>query len=149
MVGTDSYQVIYWDASAIISVLFRDSHSDSARTMAQKEGFHLVSTLAYAETCAVIARLQRERVLAEVLIQAAFDVLRDGPWRHLTFLPDWEMVRSLSIKWPLRGADLWHLATAKSLQNQLPELYLLTFDTRLKEAAEGEELFGEEMKAGS
>jgi len=117
--------------------------------MAQKEGFHLVSTLAYAETCAVIARLQRERVLAEVLIQAAFDDLRDGPWRHLTFLPDWEMVRSLSIKWPLRGADLWHLATAKGLQNQLPELYLLTFDTRLKEAAEGEELFGEEMKADS
>ena len=104
----------------------------------KKKGFHLISTLAYAETCAVIARLQRERVLAEVLIQAAFDVLRDGPWRHLTFLPDREMVRSLSIKWPLRGADLWHLATAKGLQNQLPELYFLTFDTRLKEAAEGE-----------
>ena len=109
MVGSDSYRVIYWDASAIISVLFRDSHSDSARAMAQKEGFHLVSTLAYAETCAVIARLQRERVLAEVLIQAAFDVLRDGPWRHLTFLPDWEMVRSearsVFCYWAVR--ELW------------------------------------------
>lgn len=140
---TESNLVIYWDASAIISVLFRDSHSDSVRTLAEEEGFHLISTLAYAETCSVIARLQRERVLADVLIQAAFDTLRDGPWRYLTFLPDWKMVRSLSTKWPLRGADLWHLATAKGLQNQLPELYLLTFDTRLQEAAKGEALISE------
>jgi hypothetical protein len=50
--------------TAILSVLFTDSHSESARTLAQKEGLHLVSTLAYAEICAVIARFQRERVLA-------------------------------------------------------------------------------------
>ncbi len=143
MVAAESNLVIYWDASAIISVLFRDSHSDSARTLVEEEGFHLISTLAYAETCAVITRLQRDRVLTDVLIQAAFDMLREGPWRYLTFLPEWEMIRSLSTKWPLRGADLWHLATAKGLQNQLPELYLLTFDTRLQEAAKGEALVSE------
>jgi len=26
--------------------------------------------------------------------------------------PEWEIVRALSAKWPLRGADLWHLAAA-------------------------------------
>ena len=133
--------VIYWDASAILSVLFTDSHSASARTMAQKEGVHLVSTLAYAEVCAVIARFQRERVLADVLVQAAFEVLTDGPWRRLTAWPDWKVVRLLSDKWPLRGADLWHLATAKSLQSQLPELSLLTYDGRLQTAVQEEGLY--------
>ena len=143
MLVAESNLVIYWDASAIISVLFSDNHSDSAMALVEEEGFHLISTLVYAETCAVITRLQRERVLADVLIQAAFDALLNGPWRHLAFLPDWEMVRSLSTKWPLRGADLWHLAAAKGLQIQLPELCLLTFDVRLREAAKGEDLVRE------
>jgi hypothetical protein len=36
-------------------------------------------------------------------------------------------------KWPLRGADLWHPATAKNLLNELPELVLLTFDSSLEQ----------------
>ena len=145
MVTTDPHRVIYWDASAILSVLFQDSHSDPARSLAQLRGFHLVSTLAYIETCTVIARIGREGILADVLIQAAFEEIQDEPWRHLTFSPDLGVARSLSVKWPLRGADLWHLARAKSLQDQLPELVLLTFDTRLGEAAEGEGLFNEDI----
>jgi len=47
-------------------------------------------------------------------------------------------MKKLSIKWPLRGADLWHLAIAKTIQNQLPELQLLTYDSRLKAAVQGE-----------
>jgi hypothetical protein len=40
----------------------------------------------------------------------------------------------------LRGADLWHLALAKTLQADLPELGLVTFDEALAEAAVGEGL---------
>ena len=140
MAGTDTPVVIYWDASAILSVLFSDSHSDFARTLAHRDGVHLVSTLAYAETCAVIGRLQREGILADVLIQAAFEVLEEGLWRRMTAWPDWGFLRSLSAKWPLRGADLWHLAMGKTLQTQLTELCLLTFDGRLQEAVDGEGL---------
>ena len=144
-VAGEPYPVVYWDASAILSVLFTDTHSESARALAHQAGLHLVSTLAYSETCAVIARLQRDRVLADVLIHAAFEVLEEGPWRRLTAWPDWSTVRSLAVKWPLRGADLWHLALIKSLQAQLPEIRLLTFDARLHSAAEGESLVGENM----
>jgi predicted nucleic acid-binding protein len=139
-VAAEPYPVIYWDASAILPVLFVDTHSESARASAHQAGLHLISTLTYTETCAVIARLRRERVLADVLIQAAFEVLEEGPWRRLTAWPEWSAVRSLSVRWPLRGADLWHLALAKSLQAQLPEIRLLTFDARLRAAAEGEKL---------
>lgn len=49
-------------------------------------------------------------------------------------------VKALASKWPLRGADLWHLAAAKTLQKDLPELTVLTFDNRLYVAALGEKL---------
>ena len=136
----DQPRVVYWDASAILSVLFMDCHSEQARVRAHEEGVHLISSLAYAETCTVIARLRREDHLAELLIQAACEVLENGPWRSLTVSPERDWIQSLSLRWPLRGADLWHLSTAKSLQRQLPELIFLTFDSRLREAAEGERL---------
>lgn len=133
-------RVIYWDASAVLSVLFKDSHSDDAMKWVRGEGVHLLTILSYSETCAVIARLQRERVLADVLVEAAHEALAEGPWRRLHALPDWGAMVGLSRKWPLRGADLWHLATAKTLKTELPELILLTFDLHLREAARGEGL---------
>jgi predicted nucleic acid-binding protein len=132
--------VIYWDTSAVISVLFKDDHSAQAHLFAGREGLHLISCLGYAEACAVITRIQREGALADILVKAAFEVLETGPWRRLHLSPAWEDLRELSAKWPLRGADLWHLAAAKRAQTELPELVLLTFDDRLKSASEGEGL---------
>ena len=100
----------------------------------------LLSSLAYAEAWAVMSRLRREGILADAMIEAASATLDQGTWRRLHSQPDWQLVRSLAVKWPLGGADLWHLAAAKSLQDELPELRLLTFDVRLKGAAEGENL---------
>jgi predicted nucleic acid-binding protein len=134
--------VIYWDASAILSALFTDRHSDEAQAWAHRTGLHLMSTLAYAETCAVIARIQRQRLAADVLTQAALEALNTGPWRRMTAWPAWNLLGTLAEQWPLRGADLWHLATAKTLLAELPELQLLTFDARLQTAAEGENLIG-------
>jgi hypothetical protein len=84
--------------------------------------------------------MKREHILADTLSQAAFEVLDNGPWRRISTLPEWKMIRSLSAKWPLRGAHLCHLAAAKSLHREFPELFLLSFDNRLKRAAEGEAL---------
>jgi predicted nucleic acid-binding protein len=132
--------VVYWDASAILSALFKDSRSEEALEWSQKKGVHLISTLSYAEVCAVITRLKKERVLADVLVDAAFEALEGGPWRRLYVCPEWQEVKALSRKRPLRGADLWHLAMGKTIQKQIPELILLTFDKRLETAAEKEHL---------
>ena len=142
----DEIGVFYWDASAVLSALFDDIHSNQSKIWAEEKGVHLLSTLAYAETYAVITRIMREGTLAPLMIEAVLDVLRRGPWRRLKAWPEWDLIEILSAKWPLRGADLWHLATAKSLQEELPELILLTFDTRLLKAAEGEGL-GQEKDA--
>lgn len=140
MAEGNSSLVVYWDASAALSVLFTDIHSATAKKWVDERGFHLLSTLAYTETCAVISRLKREDILADVLIQAAYESVQKGPWRRLKAFPKWEEIQQLSLKWPLRGADLWHLATAKVIQNEFPELFLLTFDTRLSNAAQCEGL---------
>jgi predicted nucleic acid-binding protein len=137
---TNNTQVIYWDSSAILSALFTDAHSKTAKNRADTKGLHFISTLVNAEVSAVIARMQRQHVLVETLVNAAFEVLDQGPWRRIYTWPEWEIVRALSAKWPLRGADLWHLATAITLRKEFPELTFLTFDKRLKNAANGEAL---------
>ena len=133
-----SQPVAYWDTSAILSVLFRDEHSEKAKSLADQEGVHLISSLGYSETCAVLARIKREGFLTDILFKSAFEVLATGPWRRIHLSPVWEDLQDLSGIWPLRGADLWHLAAAKRIQQELPELFLFTFDQRLKRAAEGE-----------
>jgi predicted nucleic acid-binding protein len=135
-----SVQVIYWDASAVLSALFTDNHSEEAKRWSTAKGVHFISTLAFSEVTAVISRMRREHILADTLSRAAFEVLDDGPWRRISSLPDWKSIRSLAAKWPLRGADLWHLATAKRLLGEFPELFLLSFDEKLKKAAAGESL---------
>lgn len=129
--------VIYWDASAILSVLIRDAHSARATAIARRRATHLVSTLAYAEVAAVISRLERRGELPAVLAEASRELLRDGPWRRLHLQPDWVSIDGLATQWPLRGADLWHLATVVTLSRELPEVRVVTFDGRLSAASAG------------
>lgn len=130
--------VVYWDTSAIVSALFRDRHSDAAAAAARAPGTHLMSSLGWAEIAAVIARIEREQALSAVLIGAAREAVERGPWVRLSVDPDRQQIATLARAWPLRGADLWHLAAAKALQADLPELRFLSFDSRLAEAARGE-----------
>lgn len=132
--------VIYWDSSGVLSALFRDAHSDAAYAWVRRDAIHLLSSLSLAEVHAVISRIRRERKLADVLLDAALEALETGPWRRIHMVPAERWLRPLAESWPLRGADLWHLALARTMQQDLPELALLTFDTRLAVAARGEGL---------
>lgn len=129
-------QVVYWDASAVLSVLIADVHSATATATARSPATHLLSTLAYAETFAVVARLERDG-LPSALADATRNLVIDGPWRRLALQPDWKSVEALASRWPVRGADLWHLATAETLRRELPELQMITFDARLGLASQG------------
>ena len=132
--------VIYWDASAILSIIFQDANSETARKWIETDAIHFVSSLAYAEVCAVLARMHKLKVLSDVLISAGYDVLNRGPWRRITVNPDWQAFQTLSELRFLRGADLWHLVAALKLRVYFPELRLLTFDKKLEAAAKEEQL---------
>jgi predicted nucleic acid-binding protein len=136
----DEPAVIYWDSSAVISALLKDANTKKAKIVAERDALHLLTTLAYAEVSAVISRMKRESMLTDVLFQSAHEVLDRGPWRRISVSPGWAIIRDLSKKHSLRGADLWHLAAAVSLAIEFPELSLLTFDQRLMTAAEIESL---------
>lgn len=129
---------IYWDASAVLSALVKDSHSDAALKWTEKEGLHFVSTLAYAEVFAVLDRMERERILTKVLVQSAVQAFMEGPWRFLALGPAREQMDSLRGKYSLRGADFWHLSLARTLKREIPDLIILSFDGKLKEVAEKE-----------
>ena len=132
--------VVYWDASAVLSVCFYREQSEVAMDRAREPGIHLISSLAWAESHAVIARLERENAIASIFAEAARESLDRGPWRRVHLTPDWRDAADLARRWPLRGADLWHLALASRLRIDLPELELLTFYTRLATAARAEGL---------
>jgi predicted nucleic acid-binding protein len=139
-VKSKAESVIYWDTSAILSALFRDDHSENAAKYVRSAGYHFVASLGWAEAHAVMGRIEREGALSKLLVDAARDALEGGPWRRINAGPNWKSLQSLAREWPLRGADLWHLATAKELQGEIPELTLLSFDQRLNLAAKGEGL---------
>ena len=132
-----SAQVIYWDASAILSALVEDDHTDQAQEWLKKRGAHVVSTLSYAEVLAVFERLRRSGVVSDKLVNRSLEGLERGPWQRLDLQPDWGDIRSLASQWSLRGADLWHLSTAMGLRREIGEMTLLTFDKRLRLAAQG------------
>jgi predicted nucleic acid-binding protein len=129
---------LYWDSSAVLSALLKDAHSELALKWARKEGLHLLSSLGYAEVTAVLDRVVRERILTRVLAQSALEALSEGPWRFLNVCPEKEQMDRLQGKYRLRGAGFWHLALAKTLKKDIPELLILTFDSKLREAAEKE-----------
>lgn len=130
--------VIYWDASAVLSALFKDEHSREAYKWARQDGYHFLSTLAYAEVQAVLRRIERERMMADIFLKAVQESLETGPWRIWQGVPRKEILNKASERFPLRGADLWHLGAAVTLREDLPELKLLTYDRRLWIGAQGE-----------
>lgn len=129
--------VVYWDSSAILSVLFRDMHSEIALTRIRRPDIHIVSSLGWTEVHAVMARHLREGA-PEAIVSRAVTTLENG-WRYLRSGPSRAHVRELARRWPLRDADLWHLGTARTIAEEMP-VALLSFDAALAAAATGEGL---------
>lgn len=122
----------------MLSVLLRDTHSDTALAYIRRPDVHILSSLAWAEVHAVMARHLREGTPDSMVSQAAGALERAG-WRHLRTGPSRAHVSALARRWSLRGADLWHLATARTIADEV-RVSVLTFDRALDEAARGEGL---------
>jgi predicted nucleic acid-binding protein len=136
----DKLAVIYWDSSALLSYLFKDEHSEQVMAKARQKGIHLLTALAAAEAYTEISRIQREELLPAVIIDYLYEMLERGPWSRLNIVPDSSSLRELALKWPLKGSGLWHLAAAKTLHREFPELMILTIDRELAQASRGEKI---------
>jgi predicted nucleic acid-binding protein len=128
----------YWDTSAILSLLVEDAHTKAARAIARRPGVHLVSSLAYAETAAVLDRLARQGILSSEVAGSLLAALDHGPWRHSPAVPARKVIREVRGRHALRGADLWHLALVLTLSREHHPFALACFDRQLVEAAAAE-----------
>jgi predicted nucleic acid-binding protein len=131
-------RLVYWDASAILSVLTPDDHTEQAVATVEMEAIHVVSSLADAEVAAVLGRSVRRQLLDRATANQALDRLERPPWRRSTVTPRPEVVRAMSRRHALRGADLWHVAAAITLSLDVGEVIVASFDTELTAAASAE-----------
>ncbi|HLS89213.1 MAG TPA: hypothetical protein VK008_06265 [Sphingobacteriaceae bacterium] len=61
---------------------------------------------------------KREGLLPPMSVDSSPATLDAGPWRWLNISPDFGLTREMAKEHVLRGADLWHLAATKSLQQE-------------------------------
>ena len=123
---------------------FREPYSDDVLSRWKSATQIVTSSVAYAETMASMYRKKRETDLADTLIRKIADI----------FHQDWESFIRVEVndrlngyidrvveRYPLRGFDTIHLASAIVIHERLPEDFVFAcFDDKLASAAQSEGL---------
>ena len=132
----------FWDASAIVPLLVKETTTSSLQTLARRDSDMLVWWGSQVECASALSRLERGALLDGKAVTRAFDRLRhlaDG-WHEIE--PS-EIVRENAIRFlrvhPLRAADALQLAAAFLAAERRPSsLEIVTLDERLADAARKE-----------
>ncbi len=129
----------FWDTSALVPLLVRESTSDTARAWMTDDDRVAAWTLTPVEALAVIRRLVREAALTEHDAARAEATLQEMA-RRLHLVVDVDGAKRVAARLlrvhPLRAADGRQLAAAVLWAANRPEGRILhTFDTRLGAAA--------------
>ena len=132
---SDRPRTLYWDSSAVVAALLSETHTRASRAHLRAAGAHLLSTLTYAEVLAALSRRLRQGRVSPAVHREMRARLSGEPWLRVDVQPSWSMLEDVAKEHALRGADCWHLATAMTLRQNIPELRLLTYDERLRSAA--------------
>jgi predicted nucleic acid-binding protein len=133
--------MLYWDSSAIVSVLIEEEFTTALRALRDKDPEQAVWCLTPVEIASALARRVREGLPAdqERAVRAACEVLSKR-WQEIGSL---ELVRSRALRLlnthPLRAADALQLAAALVACNERPEaLGFVSLDDQLRDAARRE-----------
>jgi predicted nucleic acid-binding protein len=134
--------MIYLDTSALIKRYIWESGSEQVRRVLRESGVIVTSKIAYAEVYAAFTRRMREGDLVPIRYRQVCRLF-EREWRAYLIVEVHDEIlhlsRDLIKRYPLRGFDALHLASAKSLGQQLRTT--LTFgcaDQRLLESAKAE-----------
>ena len=132
----------FWDSSAIVPLLVRQTETVPVRTIATDDPDMLVWWATPVECASALARLERERTLAERAANQAFERLRQfaAGWHEVE--PS-DTVRETATRFlrvhPLRAGDALQLAAAFVVSGGQPStLQIVTLDERLSSAARRE-----------
>ncbi len=136
--------ISYFDTSALIKKYVKEKGTDEVIKRWNGSKMLVVSSVAYAEFFSAMNRKMREGVLLKKELKSAIQ----------NFKSDWESlikvevidtlnkrIEELTTKYPLRGFDAIHLASALYFQNAKgEELNFICADHRLNNAAQQENL---------
>lgn len=139
--------ILYLDTSALVKRYFREPFSDEVVLRWKTATEIVISSVAYAEALASFYRKKRETGLKEALTRKVIEA----------FLLDWKSFVRIEVneeldtyldraleRYPLRGFDAIHLASAVLVREGLQEdILFVCFDQVLARAArkEGFEIF--------
>ncbi len=134
----------YLDTSALIKRYIWESGSELVHQVAREDAFLMTSKIAYAEAYAALTRRMREGDLSRIQYGQVCRLFeREWPAYLIIEVHDevLRLSRDLIKKYPLRGFDALHLASAKSVRRHLKEpLVFACADRCLLESAEAEGL---------
>ena len=136
--------MIYLDSSALIKNYSQEPGTHRVREILSGADGCSISKIGYAEICAAFGRKNRENPKDRRVHLVGFQRFQED-WKLLNIVEVEDdllpVIRSLTEKYPLRGADAIHLASALWLERVLrDEVTFVAADGRLLEAARDEKL---------
>ena len=136
--------MIYFDSSALVKRYLKEKGTDVVLSLTAQEEFVATSKLAYPELLSAFMRKRRAGELGEEPLQSVWDRL-DADWPELFIIEMHDellpIVKSLIGKYPLKGADSIHLASALWLESTTrTEVTFVASDVNLLNAATIENL---------
>ncbi len=139
--------ILYLDTSALVKRYFREPFSDEVVLRWKAATEIVISSVAYAEALASFYRKKRETGLKEAVARKVIEAFRLD-WKSFIRIEvneelDTYLDRALE-RYPLRGFDAIHLASAVLVREGLKEdILFVCFDQVLARAArkEGFEIF--------
>jgi uncharacterized protein len=134
--------VKFWDASAIVPLLMRETTTRAVQALATKDADMLVWWSTEVECASALTRLEREGALDDAAVREAFQRLTQltAGWHEVD--PS-DAIRETAVRFlrvhPLRAAGALQLAAAFSAAERRPSsLEVVTLDDRLAAAARKE-----------
>ena len=112
--------MIYLDSSALVKRYLKEKGTDVILSLSTQEEFIATSKLAYPELLSAFMRKKRAGELEDEPLQSVLSRL-DADWPKLFIIEVHDellpMIKTLIGKYPLRGADSVHLASALWLES--------------------------------
>jgi len=132
--------ILYLDTSALLKKYFRETGSDEVIARWKDATGIVTSSVTYAEALASIHRKKRDVKYNNDILKKIIHLFRRD-WNSLIRvevtdeLNDW--IDKMVSRYPLRGFDAIHLASALIVYDRLPEKFLFAcYDNNLLQAAQ-------------
>ena len=132
--------ILYLDTSALIKKYFQETGSDEVISRWKEADAIVTSSVAYAEALASIHRKKREVKFSRSIFERILHLFRRD-WNSLIRvevtdeLNDW--IDKMVSRYPLRGFNAIHLASALIVHDKLSEKFLFAcYDNKLLQAAQ-------------